>query len=170
MTPRPKTLLYRDALVAVEQRIVEALPEVVDGLIARAREGDTKAAVYLRTVSWGESPARRFHRPTTAERRTPKTPSCSTNRNRKRTMPRGDCSSVAVHTPEVNCVHYRSASYCRGSTCDDHELVDLKQRPSDQRNCACRKPLSVGLLRRISEHNLPPGCERLPSQNGLQEH
>jgi hypothetical protein len=47
MTPRPKTLLYRDALVAVEQRIVEALPEVVDGLIARAREGDTKAAVYL---------------------------------------------------------------------------------------------------------------------------
>jgi hypothetical protein len=47
MTPKPKTLLYRDALAAVEQRIVEALPEIVDGLIARAKEGDVKAAVYL---------------------------------------------------------------------------------------------------------------------------
>jgi hypothetical protein len=27
MTPLPKTLLYRDTLATVEQRIVEALPE-----------------------------------------------------------------------------------------------------------------------------------------------
>ena len=47
MDAKPKTLLYRDALAAVEQRIVDALPDIIDGLIARAREGDTKAAVYL---------------------------------------------------------------------------------------------------------------------------
>jgi hypothetical protein len=47
MNPKPKTLPYRDALASVERRIVDALPEVVDGLIARAKEGDTKAAVYL---------------------------------------------------------------------------------------------------------------------------
>jgi hypothetical protein len=47
MTPSPKILLYRDALTAVEQRIVDALPDIVDGLLAKAKEGDTKAAVYL---------------------------------------------------------------------------------------------------------------------------
>ena len=47
MDAKPKTLLYREALAAVEQRIVDALPDIIDGLIARAREGDTKAAVYL---------------------------------------------------------------------------------------------------------------------------
>jgi hypothetical protein len=47
MTPKPKTLLYRDALTSIEQRIVDALPDIVDGLIARAKDGDTKAAVYL---------------------------------------------------------------------------------------------------------------------------
>jgi hypothetical protein len=47
MTPLPKTLLFGDALTEVEQRIVEALPDIIDGLIARAKEGDTKAAVYL---------------------------------------------------------------------------------------------------------------------------
>jgi hypothetical protein len=47
MNTKPKTLRYAEALAAVEQCIVDALPEIVDGLIARAREGDTKAAVYL---------------------------------------------------------------------------------------------------------------------------
>src|SRR3954468_3076839 len=47
MNARPKMLRYADALAAVEQRIVDALPDVIDGLIARAREGDTKAAVSL---------------------------------------------------------------------------------------------------------------------------
>jgi hypothetical protein len=47
MSDKPKALLYRDALTAVEQRIVNALPEIIDGLVARAKEGDTKAAVYL---------------------------------------------------------------------------------------------------------------------------
>ncbi len=47
MDAKPKTLLYADALAAVERRIVEALPEIVEGLIARAKAGDAKAAVYL---------------------------------------------------------------------------------------------------------------------------
>ncbi|MGA2701727.1 MAG: hypothetical protein ABSH35_11610 [Isosphaeraceae bacterium] len=47
MSTRPKTLRYREALDAAEQRIVDALPEIIDGLIARAKEGDGKAAVYL---------------------------------------------------------------------------------------------------------------------------
>jgi hypothetical protein len=47
MTTKPKTLRYRAALEAVERRIVDALPEIIDRLIARAKEGDTKVAVYL---------------------------------------------------------------------------------------------------------------------------
>jgi hypothetical protein len=47
MSTRPKSLRYRQALDAAEQRIVDALPEIIDGLIARAKEGDSKAAVYL---------------------------------------------------------------------------------------------------------------------------
>jgi hypothetical protein len=47
MTSKPKALLYRDTLAAVEQRIVDALPDIIDGLISRAKEGDAKAAVYL---------------------------------------------------------------------------------------------------------------------------
>jgi hypothetical protein len=44
---KPKALLFRDALATAEQRIVDALPDIIDGLITRAREGDLKAAVYL---------------------------------------------------------------------------------------------------------------------------
>jgi hypothetical protein len=47
MSPKPRTLKYAEALEAVEQRIVDALPEIIDGLIGRAKDGDTKAAVYL---------------------------------------------------------------------------------------------------------------------------
>jgi hypothetical protein len=47
MSSRPKTLRYRDALDAAEQRIVNALPEIIDGLIACARDGDLKASTYL---------------------------------------------------------------------------------------------------------------------------
>src|SRR5438309_336271 len=47
MSDRPKTLLYGEALADAERRIVEALPDVIEGLITRAREGDTRAAVYL---------------------------------------------------------------------------------------------------------------------------
>jgi hypothetical protein len=36
----------RDA-TAVEAAMVDALPDIVAGLIARARYGDTKAALYL---------------------------------------------------------------------------------------------------------------------------
>jgi hypothetical protein len=47
MNTRPKMLRYAEALAEVERRIIDALPEIVDGLIARAKEGDVKAAVYL---------------------------------------------------------------------------------------------------------------------------
>jgi hypothetical protein len=47
MSPTARTVEYAEALHAVEQRVVDALPEIIDGLIARAKDGDTKAAVYL---------------------------------------------------------------------------------------------------------------------------
>src|SRR5262245_48184692 len=47
MSLKPRTLKYADALQAVEQRIVEALPEIIDALIDRAMAGDLKAATYL---------------------------------------------------------------------------------------------------------------------------
>jgi hypothetical protein len=47
MSLKPRTLKYAEALQAVEQRIVDALSEIIDGLIARAKEGDVKAALYL---------------------------------------------------------------------------------------------------------------------------
>jgi hypothetical protein len=34
-------------LERAEQRFVVALPEIIDGLIGRAKDGDTRAAVYL---------------------------------------------------------------------------------------------------------------------------
>jgi hypothetical protein len=47
MSAKPRTLRYAEALETIEQRIVDALPEIIDGLIGRAKDGDTKAAVYL---------------------------------------------------------------------------------------------------------------------------
>jgi hypothetical protein len=47
MSTLPKTLRYAEALATAEGRIVEALPEIVEALIAKAREGDTRAAIYL---------------------------------------------------------------------------------------------------------------------------
>ena len=47
MSPKPRTLKYAETLRAVEERVVEALPEIIDALIARAKAGDLKAAIYL---------------------------------------------------------------------------------------------------------------------------
>ena len=47
MSLKPRTLRYADTLQAVEQRVVDALPEIIDALIGRAKAGDLKAAVYL---------------------------------------------------------------------------------------------------------------------------
>ena len=44
---RPKALRYRDRLNAVEEKIVDALPEIADKLISMAKEGDLAAARYL---------------------------------------------------------------------------------------------------------------------------
>jgi hypothetical protein len=47
MSAKPRTLKYGEALQAVEQRVVAALPEIIDALIANAKAGDMKAAAYL---------------------------------------------------------------------------------------------------------------------------
>jgi len=44
---RPKALRYRDQLQAVEQMIVDALPEIVGKLISMSKEGDIAASRYL---------------------------------------------------------------------------------------------------------------------------
>ena len=46
-SPKPRTLKYAETLQAVEERVVEALPEIIDALIGRAKAGDLKAATYL---------------------------------------------------------------------------------------------------------------------------
>ena len=46
-SPKPRTLKYAETLQAVEERVVDALPEIIDALIGRAKAGDLKAAVYL---------------------------------------------------------------------------------------------------------------------------
>jgi hypothetical protein len=47
MSPKWRTLKNAETLQAVEQRIVEALPEIIYALIGRAKAGDLKAATYL---------------------------------------------------------------------------------------------------------------------------
>jgi hypothetical protein len=47
MSPKPRILRYAEALEAVEQRTVDALPAIIDLLIKRALDGDIKAAFYL---------------------------------------------------------------------------------------------------------------------------
>jgi hypothetical protein len=47
MSSESKRARYSEAVVSVEQRIHDAMPGIVDGLIKRATEGDTKAASYL---------------------------------------------------------------------------------------------------------------------------
>ena len=44
---RPKTLRYAETLAKAEDAIAEALPELVNAMIDRAKQGDAKAAVYL---------------------------------------------------------------------------------------------------------------------------
>ena len=56
MSEKPRTLRYAEALQAVEQRVVDALPDIVGGLIGRAKDGDVKAAIYLCDRILGRSP------------------------------------------------------------------------------------------------------------------
>ena len=39
MSPKPRTLRYADALESGEQRIVDALPDIIDALISRRKTG-----------------------------------------------------------------------------------------------------------------------------------
>jgi hypothetical protein len=56
MSAKPRTLRYAEALQAVEQRVADALPDIIDGLIKRATDGDVKAAIYLCDRILGRSP------------------------------------------------------------------------------------------------------------------
>jgi hypothetical protein len=56
MSAKPRTLRYAEALQAVEQRVVDALPDIIDGLIKQATDGDVKAAIYLCDRILGRSP------------------------------------------------------------------------------------------------------------------
>jgi hypothetical protein len=47
MSLKPRTLKYAETLQAVEQRIVDALPAIVDALIEKAKYGNPKIAFYL---------------------------------------------------------------------------------------------------------------------------
>ena len=85
MNPKPRTLKYAEALQAVEQRIVDALPEIIDGLIGRAKEGDVKAALISATGFSERRRGRRWHRPTTGNRPTPTPRSSLTSKSGKRT-------------------------------------------------------------------------------------
>jgi hypothetical protein len=44
---KPKALLYADEIATAEAQILAALPDVLSGLIERAKGGDTAAAKYL---------------------------------------------------------------------------------------------------------------------------
>ena len=47
MNDAPKALRYAEALASAEARIVAALPDILDRMIARAKAGDMRTAVYL---------------------------------------------------------------------------------------------------------------------------
>ncbi len=70
---KPKTFLYRSALADIEQRNCRRPSQIIDGLIARAKEGDTKSAVYLcdrimgRTAGLASPPAEDRREPFTEE-------------------------------------------------------------------------------------------------------
>lgn len=44
---KPKALRYADELAQAENKIIAALPDVIDGLIAAAKAGDVAASRYL---------------------------------------------------------------------------------------------------------------------------
>ncbi len=54
---KPKALLHQATAAAVESKIAEALPEIIDGLIVSARGGDVAAARYLCDRLLGRVPA-----------------------------------------------------------------------------------------------------------------
>jgi hypothetical protein len=60
MSARPRTLRYAETLQAVEQRIIDALPEIISALIDRAKDGDLKAAIYLADRILGRSAGARI--------------------------------------------------------------------------------------------------------------
>jgi len=47
MDATPKVMRYADAVADAESRIVAALPDIIEALVARAKDGDARAAVYL---------------------------------------------------------------------------------------------------------------------------
>jgi hypothetical protein len=64
------------------------------------RQGTRKPSSTCATGTWGGRRARRLHRPTTARRRAPKAPPCSTNRTRESRMICGDSSADSGQSRE----------------------------------------------------------------------
>ena len=69
MSDRPKAVRVAEALADAEQRIVDALPGIVDRLIKQAEAGDLKAAVYLLDRIMGKPGASLLDRETSEEAR-----------------------------------------------------------------------------------------------------
>jgi hypothetical protein len=46
------------AFQSIEQRVVDALPEIADALIQHAKDGDLRAAIYLVDRIFGKSAGR----------------------------------------------------------------------------------------------------------------
>jgi hypothetical protein len=47
VSAKPRCLKYSQAIEAAEQRIADALPEIIDRLVSLAKDGDLKASTYL---------------------------------------------------------------------------------------------------------------------------
>jgi hypothetical protein len=47
MNAKPKSLEYAETIASIERELVKALPEIIEALIARAKEGDVRVAMYL---------------------------------------------------------------------------------------------------------------------------
>ena len=70
MSRKPKGEGRVEAVERVERQILEALPDIIDALISRAKEGDMKAAAYLADRVFGKAagskrpPAEEYRRAT----------------------------------------------------------------------------------------------------------
>src|SRR3569833_2873530 len=53
---RPKALRYRDKLQAVEDMMVDALPDIVGKLISMAKDGDIAASRFIVDRNYGRDP------------------------------------------------------------------------------------------------------------------
>lgn len=53
---KPKALLYQNEIASAEAQIIAAMPDLLGGMIERAKDGDTAAAKYLIDKVLGKTP------------------------------------------------------------------------------------------------------------------